>query len=88
MKKDPEEDNNADADGKTGEKSDQTGNMNEKFLFFNQILAGTLSGEEREEKRIRAGIRGKYKNSAVIVIKKRRNRVYRGSAGRSKKRAV
>lgn len=57
MKKDPEEDNNADADGKTGEKSDQTGNMNEKFLFFNQILAGTLSGEEREEKRIRAGIR-------------------------------
>lgn len=69
-KKDPEEDNNADADGKTGEKSDQTGNMNEKFLFFNQILAGTLSGEEREEKRIRAGIRGKYKNSAVIVIKR------------------
>ena len=44
--------------------------MNEKFLFFNQILAGTLSGEEREEKRIRAGIRGKYKNSAVIVIKR------------------
>lgn len=70
MKKDPEEDNNADADGKTGEKSDQTGNMNEKFLFFNQILAGTLSGEEREEKRIRAGICGKYKNSAVIVIKR------------------
>lgn len=34
MKKDPEEDNNADADGKTGEKSDQTGNMNEKFLFL------------------------------------------------------
>lgn len=44
--------------------------MNEKFLFFNQILAGTLQGEEREEKRIRAGILGKYKNSAVIVIKK------------------
>ncbi len=44
--------------------------MNEKFLFFNQILAGTLLGEEREEKRIRAGISGKYKNSAVIVIKK------------------
>lgn len=70
MKKDPEEDNIADADGKMGEKSDQTGNMNEKFLFFNQILAGTLSGEEREEKRIRAGICGKYKNSAVIVIKR------------------
>lgn len=44
--------------------------MNEKFLFFNQILAGTLQGQEREEKRIRAGISGKYKNSAVIVIKK------------------
>ena len=49
MKKDPEEDNNADADGKTGEKSDQTGNMNEKFLFFNQILAGTLSGTGRKK---------------------------------------
>ena len=34
MKKDPEEDNIADADGKMGEKSDQTGNMNEKFLFL------------------------------------------------------
>ena len=70
MKKDAKEDNNADADGKIGEKTDQTGNMNEKFLFFNQILAGTLSGEEREEKRIQAGICGKYKNSAVIVIKR------------------
>lgn len=70
MKKNAKEDNNADADGKTGEKADQTGNMNEKFLFFNQVLAGTLSGEEREEKRIQAGIRGKYKNSAVIVIKR------------------
>ncbi len=70
MKKVAGEDNNADADGKTGEKTDQTENMNEKFLFFNQVLAGTLSGEEREEKRIQAGIRGKYKNSAVIVIKR------------------
>ena len=51
-------------------KEDQAGNMNEKFLFFNQILAGTLTGEEREEKRIHAGIHGKYKNSAVIVIKR------------------
>ncbi len=50
--------------------SDENLNMNEKFLFFNQILAGTMPEEEREEKRIRAGIRGKYKNSAVIVIKK------------------
>lgn len=51
MKKDPEEDNNADADGKTGEKSDQTGNMNEKFLFLTR--SGGTVGEEREEKRIR-----------------------------------
>lgn len=50
--------------------SDQIGNMNERFLYFNQVLAGTLSGKEREEKRIQAGIRGKYKNSAVIVIKR------------------
>lgn len=57
--------------GQTKEKKTaRTGNMNEKFLFFNQILAGSLSGEEREEKRIHAGIRGQYKNSAVIVIKR------------------
>ena len=60
----------ADTERETGEKTDHTGNMNEKFLFFNQVLAGTMSGEEREEKRIQAGICGKYKNSAVIVIKR------------------
>lgn len=57
-------------DNEKDEKLDQIGNMNEKFLYFNQILAGTLSGDEREEKRIHAGIRGQYKNSAVIVIKR------------------
>ena len=59
-------------EGKTEreEGSEDGPGMNEKFLFFNQILAGTLQGEEREEKRLQAGIRGKYKNSAVIVIKK------------------
>ena len=31
---------------------------------------GTLSQEEREKERISAGIRGKYQNSAVIVIKR------------------
>lgn len=46
-----------------------TGTMNEKFLFFNQILAGTLAEEEREKERVRLGIRGKYQNSAVIVIR-------------------
>lgn len=55
---------------KTEEKTERIGNMNEKFLFFNQILAGTLSKDEREEKRIQAGVHGKYINSAVIVIKR------------------
>ncbi len=65
------EENETQSYGQTKEeKTDRTGNMNEKFLFFNQILAGILSGEEREEKRIHAGIRGQYKNSAVIVIKR------------------
>lgn len=43
--------------------------LNQKFLFFNQVLAGILSGEEREQRRIEAGIKGKYQNSAVIVMK-------------------
>ena len=60
----------ADTEREAEEKTDHTGNMNDKFLFFNQVLAGTMSGEEREEKRIQAGICGKYKNSAVIVIKR------------------
>ena len=60
-----------------------------KFLFFNQILAGTLSGEEREEKkRIRAGIRGKYKNSAVIVIKREETEYTEDPLEEAKKRAV
>ena len=42
---------------------------NRKFLFFNQILAGTLSEKERERERMAAGVRGKYLNSAVIVMK-------------------
>ena len=50
------------------EKSGRT--MNEKFLFFNQVLAGTLSEEEKEKARTSAGIRGKYQNSAVIVIQR------------------
>ena len=47
----------------------QAGEESRKFLFFNQVLAGTLTGEEREEKRKQAGIRGTYQNSAVIVMK-------------------
>lgn len=42
---------------------------NSKFLFFNQILTGTLSEQNREQERIRVGVEGKYVNSAVIVIK-------------------
>lgn len=58
----------ASSDGTEPEaKREESGNQ--KFLFFNQILAGTLTGEEREKKRIEAGIRAKFQNSAVIVIK-------------------
>lgn len=42
---------------------------NSKFLFFNKILAGTLTGQERERQRVLAGVQGKYNNSAVIVIR-------------------
>lgn len=63
---------NRNEDKKENEKdsADTSSNVgNQKFLFFNQILAGTLTGEEREQKRISAGIRGRYQNSAVIVMK-------------------
>lgn len=49
---------------KTDEKS-----VNEKYMFFNQILTGALKGEEREQERIRAGVSGTYQNSAVVVMK-------------------
>lgn len=42
------------------------GSQSLKFHYFNGILAGSLTGEEKEEKRIEAGITGKYVNSAVI----------------------
>lgn len=37
-----------------------------KYHFFNGILSGNLKGQEREEKRAEAGIRGRFQNSAVI----------------------
>lgn len=37
-----------------------------KFYFFNQTIAGSLTGEEREKRRQEAGIIGAYVNSAVI----------------------
>lgn len=50
-----------------GKNREESGNQ--KYLFFNQVLAGTLTGDEREKRRIDAGIRAKFQNSAVIVIK-------------------
>lgn len=50
-------------------KVEAAGRRNGKFFFFNQILAGTLSEEDREQERIKAGVRGRYQNSAVIVIR-------------------
>lgn len=44
--------------------------IKEKFYFFNQVLAGTLNEEEKEQARINAGIRGRYQNSAVIVVQR------------------
>lgn len=46
-----------------------TGESNLKFLFFNQVLAGMLTEEEREQKRRQAGIKGTYQNSAVIAMR-------------------
>ncbi|MCP1103570.1 two-component system response regulator YesN [Aequitasia blattaphilus] len=37
-----------------------------KFYFFNQLMAGTLVGEERETKRVEAQIAGKFIHCAVI----------------------
>lgn len=39
-----------------------------KYHFFNGILSGTLKGGEREEKRMEAGVQGRFQNSAVISM--------------------
>lgn len=39
-----------------------------KYHYFNGILSGTLTGEERRQKREEAGIAGTYINSAVISL--------------------
>lgn len=46
----------------------QMGSHTLKFHYFNQVLAGTLSHDEREEKRAEAGICGQFTNSAVISM--------------------
>lgn len=43
-----------------------------KYHFFNGILSGNLSGQEREKRRQEAGIEGAYQNSAVINMFMRR----------------
>lgn len=56
--------------GDTGKSDDDgTSGVNRKFLFFNQLLSDTLPAEIRERERKRAGVRGKYLYSAVIVMK-------------------
>lgn len=49
---------------------DEQQDMNQKYLFFNQVLSGVQPGKEQELEavRVRAGIRGKFQNSAVVVI--------------------
>lgn len=44
----------------------KAGSQSLKIRFFNEILAGDMSPEEREERRREAGIEGKYINSAVV----------------------
>ena len=39
-----------------------------KYYFFNGLISGTLKGQAREEKRVEAGITGKFFNSAVICM--------------------
>ena len=39
-----------------------------KYYFFNGLISGMLKGQAREEKRVEAGIAGKYFNSAVICM--------------------
>lgn len=39
-----------------------------KYYFFNGLISGTLKGHAREEKRVEAGITGKFFNSAVICM--------------------
>ena len=57
-----------------GSKEEKNADANDKFFFFNQILSGILNGEEREEVRVRAGVKGTYQNSAVIILKIEQNK--------------
>lgn len=44
----------------------QMGSHSLKYHFFNRLLSGSLSLEEREQKRQEAGITGRFINSAVV----------------------
>lgn len=46
----------------------QMGRHSLRYHFFNGLLSGSLSDEERESKRAEAGIAGKYANSAVVSL--------------------
>lgn len=48
------------------EKLIRMGSHTLKYYFFNGLISGILSEEEREKKRLEAGIHGKFMNSAVI----------------------
>ncbi|MDC7290127.1 response regulator [Blautia schinkii] len=44
------------------------GSQKLKYHFFNQLISGMISPEEKEEERRKAGITGSYLNSAVIAM--------------------
>ena len=46
----------------------QMGRHSLRYHFFNGLLSGSLSAGEREEKRIEAGVFGKFTNSAVVSL--------------------
>ncbi|MDO4274697.1 MAG: response regulator [Eubacteriales bacterium] len=44
------------------------GSQKLKYHYFNQLISGMITPEEKEEERIKAGITGRYLNSAVITM--------------------
>lgn len=46
----------------------QMGRHSLKYHYFNGLLSGSLSPKERENRRIEAGVSGKFTNSAVVSL--------------------
>lgn len=46
----------------------RAGSQSLKIQFFNEVLAGSMAADERENRRREAGIEGRYINSAVISM--------------------